>query len=183
MFGVHLAIWQLHQLHFCGFFIPRRFRSTRWYRRNCAYLLVIPMPTIADDECRINLFHNSVFIIFALVSIWSPLFSVSRCCFSVSSRPLCPSSPLWYPHARFLSHPFPFDTHSFSFTHSYIHSFVRFASFWYTLPCRGSILLTFLILNDCRYHWLFGGVHFLVCALLSPDVSNIRQQMTNTEWH
>lgn len=47
----------------CGF-ILRRFRS--WLNDShpkCAYLLVIPMPTIADYEPRINLFHNSVSII------------------------------------------------------------------------------------------------------------------------
>lgn len=32
------------------------------------------MPTIADYELRINLFHNSVSIIFALVCIWPPFF-------------------------------------------------------------------------------------------------------------
>lgn len=77
------------------------------------------MPTIADYERRINLFHNSVSIIFALVFIWSPFFRSLAAALSVSSLPRCPHSPLSYPHLS---------THSLALVwpliHSFIHSFV-----------------------------------------------------------
>lgn len=127
------------------------------------------MPMIADYEHRINLFHNF-------------LFSVSRCCFSVFTFSLCPSSSFVYSvafttetYARTLALFlfYPDSMYTFILICPFVHSFIHFISVStrHPLPLLHSrwFFSVFLTLKYCRYHWLFGELHFCVCPFCHPS--------------